>query len=426
MGLKRVAQNVGKTAGQLKKAEQKAKPKQTQSGGVAKKAANRAGQTVVYYANKANRAVNSGTGVSGKKVRPMVSKAPPKKTGLRQMAVKIAARPYFKAKKPRTWSDDVAQLERDKIVARIENYTNESKLKDDNSLSRLTEDAKPGSAYRMRNWINGRIRDYPEDRGSTLAQVKRLASLYGAVDPTTKGYTREQAGDLHRQIQNAPVNLQNLYIKYGEALSPMVNLGVGEEAVPPGTAYFKASTNRVYGDPREISENTELHRPYRTHWHEYGHNLDHLSGGNEYPKRKNYSFGGEKDIEQTIYGDVGTSLRDYWEKVRKDQTPYNPQKALTYLYMDMQGAYPYAHRNIGELSDIMSPYSVNNGGNSHPLGWGHDKEYWRKHPSNAPSEAFADFTSASVAGGDPLRFVQAVLPNSYDEYLKMLEQMARP
>lgn len=323
------------------------------------------------------------------------------------------------------WND----LDRVKRGERMENYTPQSRLIDDSPKEQMKRDLAPGSNYRMRNWINSRAKKSQEDRGSTLAQVNRLAALYGAVDPITGGFTREQAGDIHRQIQKAPVNLQEMYIKYGDKLSPMVDLTPNpDDVLPPDQgAYYSPSTGRVYGEPDVIANDTRFNVPYRTLWHEYGHNLDDLAGdlGYGHEIAPNYSavstIGDRPQLGNLIREDVDESLRDYWNKVRLGNEPYGTNTAMRYFSQDMQEAFPQAVKYSAGLSDMMGQVGRDNA----PLGFGHTKDYWGESRSRKPAEAFANLSAASVLGGRSQRYIQAVLPNTYEAYLAMLEDMAK-
>lgn len=336
---------------------------------------------------------------------------------------KQAAQP--KQKLTKKWGVNFGNdYDRVKRGERMESYTPESRLKDDSPKEQMKRDLAPGSDYRMRNWINSRVQDSPEDRGTTIAQANRLAALYRAVDPTTKGYTREQAGDLHRQIQNAPVNLQELFIKYGDRLQPMIDAWPEDMG-----AHFRSWNGRVYGVPEEIAEDGLVNVPYRTHWHEYGHNLDYLAGENGYDHHPHYTSSLQDRnpirLENYVYTDVDQSLRDYWSKVLMNETPYNAENALKSFGMDMQEAFPRAVKYSSGLSDMMGQYGLENGGNTAPVGAGHSAEYWDSDASKKPAEAFADLAAASVLGGPSQRYIQAVLPNTYEAYLAMLEDMAK-
>ena len=333
---------------------------------------------------------------------------------------KQAAQPKPKLKKE--WGVDFwSDIYREQRARRSEDYTPEYRIKDESPVERLAADAAPGSGYRTRKWINSRVRDYQEDRGSTLAQAKRLASLYQAVDPITKGYTREQAGDLHRQIQNAPVNLQELFIKYGDKLEPMVDARLEGES---GGAFYNPTDGRVYGVPEEIAQDSHSNLPYTAHWHEYGHNLDWLAGENGYKYHPSYTYyqdrgrDGGQNLGDLVLSDAERSLRDYWAKVMLNETPFDPQNALNEFGNSMR----YAGRYARGLSDMMGQYGLKHGGNTSPIVAGHDADYWDSSGYQS-QEAFADMTAASVLGGNSQRYIQAVLPNTYDAYLDMLEDM---
>ena len=287
-------------------------------------------------------------------------------------------------------------------------------------LYHVTEDSKPGSDYKMRKWIRSMKANRTEDKGNALQQAKRLAQLYAAIRPTTKGYTKEQSSAIHRQAQNMPVELQNLFIANSGKLRPIMNEPNLE------TAYYQPG-GTVHANIQEIAKDSWSRRPYRTHWHEYGHNLDWLSGPAKSPFSPDYSTNYTNNGESfynTVSSDLDSSMRDYWTRVAERDDPYDPKKALSSFHVDMAEAYPYFYRNSGEISDMASPYSVSVGGSSAPFGAGHAAEYWQNdRMKNA--EAFANLTSASVYGGMPLEFVQAIYPNTYDVYLEMLRHMKR-
>ena len=126
-------------------------------------------------------------------------------------------------------------------------------------------------------------------------------------------------------------------------------------------------------------------------------------------------------LESVIQNDMDRSMRDYWQATQGDE-PYDPQKAVRYFSNGMKGLYGNESTATAPLSDMMGPYSLANGGTTHPLGAGHSEEYLQDE-GTAIAEAFANLASTSVQGGDQLRLIQAVMPNTYDAYLEMLSRM---
>ena len=108
-----------------------------------------------------------------------------------------------------------------------------------------------------------------------------------------------------------------------------------------------------------------------------------------------------------------------------NETPYNAENALRSFGMDMQEAFPRAVKYSTGLSDMMGQDGFGNGGNTAPVGAGHSAEYWDSSEEKKSAESFADLTAAAVLGGPSRRYIQAVLPNTYDAYLAMLEDMAK-
>lgn len=380
-------------------------------------------QTTYYTKKKPGGVIGTGRAVA-RKVPFSSSKAPT----IRNIVNPAARAPYYRGGPDmrKRWGIDFGNdVAREQRASRLENETPESKITDESPYMRMKRDLAPGSEYRMRNWINSRVKDYPEDRGTTLAQAARLASLYQAVDPITKGYTREQAGDMHRQIQDAPVNLQELFIKYGGRLQPMLDAWP-EDA--PDSAHFNQMTGRVYGVPGDIAKDSSSNQPYWTLWHEYGHNLDWLAGDNGYKYYPAYTESqdiGLRDgepLRDLVPEDVDRSLRDYWARVKLNETPFDPEKALKEFGYDLRHTFPSTTKYARGLSDMMGQYGLKHGGDTTPILSGHDADYWNGSGNQSP-EAFADMVADSISGGPSLRYTQAVLPNTYDAYLAMLTRM---
>lgn len=350
---------------------------------------------------------------------------------LKQVNAAAKKRPVRYSKKPSgtvrpgdkvgpTWEDEVKWLANDWEVRRGEEYGPDFRVTSDNVLAKLDRDAQTN---KFRHWLNGRVRAYPnDDKGSALEQAKRAVQLYGAIYPTTKGYTPEQARAIQSEARNAPVDLQDLFIRYGDKLSPIVDV------VPEGkTAFYSPQSGRVHGIPKDIASGTRHSQPFRTHWHEYGHNLDWLSGSGVGSSHPSYSSAYRRErqgLGDIIANDVDSTLRDYWTNVREETGPYDASAAIRYFSGDVANDSPSGYKYALPLSDMMEPYSLERGGGSYPVGGGHGVKYWKSSPWAVPAEAFANLTSSAVQGGDSLRYVQAVLPNTYDAYLDMLDRMA--
>lgn len=333
-----------------------------------------------------------------------------------------------------TWKDEVETYL--KKGARGPRYQSGMRILEENPLARMksykgkpVRQRKPAKAAyyskRMENgnpafntteWINGRVRDYPEDRGTALKQAKRLASLYVAVDPVTKGFSDEFARELHKDIQDAPVNLQELYIRYGNRLKPVVD---SDEA-----ARFDLLDRRVHGNLQEMESGDIAHLPGTNVWHEYGHNLDNLTGWRQLSPRgySPYYRSNRQRLQDSIKNEMDRTVRDYW-RAKYDDRPYNEKEAVRELFGTLFHDYSAADR--APLSDMMGPYSTSIGRDSFPLGSGHPAWY-NAIPGNPSVEAFAEMTAAAIQGGEQLKLIQSVLPESYGMYLNMLSDMASP
>ncbi|MBR0054644.1 MAG: minor capsid protein [Bacteroidales bacterium] len=84
----------------------------------------------------------------------------------------------------------------------------------------------------------------------------------------------------------------------------------------------------------------------------------------------------------------------------------------------------YSPIEIGDLSDMFEPFSVQVCGIDYPFGFGHGSSY-ASTPGKWAKETFAEMTDSAIASPDSLKLIQQYLPNAYQEYLTMLGVMAK-
>ena len=91
----------------------------------------------------------------------------------------------------------------------------------------------------------------------------------------------------------------------------------------------------------------------------------------------------------------------------------------------------YSIYERSDISDMFCEYAINTWGNSYcyPFGVGHESGYWTnvwwgEHGALA-KEAFAEMYSATMTWNQSLSVIQEVFPESYDVFLKMLEEGAK-
>lgn len=117
------------------------------------------------------------------------------------------------------------------------------------------------------------------------------AALRAAVAQSMGAYTPEQQEMLMAQLENAPQEVQDMFAAYGPELRESIELdpwtGRREQS---GRAYYAPGFGTVTLHPNEVIAGDSCHVPGQTHFHEFGHNIDHLMGQKASGDRRvNYS-----------------------------------------------------------------------------------------------------------------------------------------
>lgn len=253
-------------------------------------------------------------------------------------------------------------------------------------------------------------------------------------------------------------DVEDLYHKYGDRLDV-----VNDPATSRG-AYFNPEDGKVHMNAEYVSKGDNLHEPYQTAFHEFGHNIDWLAGQDA----DGHSGWISEDYEN---GKLEKTIKSDWGQFKLSMFRQNPR---AYLYTiddspeELERAFGVAIRRIdtgggkyvelshrlrrGEitLDSIMADdkimnkllsyvgksdtddatisllkregMSISECGNisdaiefctrkSYPLGVGHGSSYW-KTPGAGALEFFAETLDGKVASPKALAQMRRIFPNS--------------
>ena len=305
------------------------------------------------------------------------------------------------------------------------------------------------------------------------APPQTIAPTPPASAPMYMQGIRKTLGDDYANAMETLLNfteepdVQDLYHKYGDRLDV-----VNDSTMSEG-AYFSPIDGKVHMNAGYVANGDNLHEPYQTAFHEFGHNIDWLAG---------HDADGAYISVDYENGKLGKTIKSDWKQFKLNTFKENPR---AYLYttddspealersfrvalreMDKgNGKYYSIVRQMrdGEISlddimhddkimgDILShlskssvgsdadtvtinllkreDMSVSERGNisdaiefctrkSYPLSVGHGSSYW-KTPGAGAQEFFAETLDSKVANPKALAQMRRVFPNS----VRVVEEM---
>ncbi len=239
--------------------------------------------------------------------------------------------------------------------------------------------------------------------------------------------TEEHKQHYEKVLQNAPKQEKELWDKYQGELSWANNLKGGSEA-----AYFRPSQGVTLNTGKDL-EGNYFSKPGTVFWHEFGHNIDYLSGNHQsnYVHRKFASASTKLSNGKTL-GDTVVSEVRKMTNTKKG----NAVEKRHFLKQDMMVDYD---KNIPSMATVSDLYGGATG-NKLILGAGHDKNYWVKpkgslfrsidgkefRSDKVGNEAFAEMYSATMRNAqEELKSFKKWLPESYEMYQELVEIMLK-
>ena len=265
-------------------------------------------------------------------------------------------------------------------------------------------------------------------------------------------------------------NVKNLYYKYGDRFD------VVDDPDKKGGAFFKPSEGKVHMNAEYVSKGDDLHLPYQTAFHEFGHNIDWLAGRDA---------GGTYISVDYENGKLGKTIKSDWKQFTIDMFRSYPSEYLygdtieaqektfrTYVrYVDTgDGKYTALSHKLrnGEITmyeamrddelmqrvmvqmkkDWVDPddvtiallkregMSISECGSMsdiieyctrkpYPLGVGHGSSYWKGNPDAGGKEFFAETLDGMAANPKSLEQMRRVFPNAVSVVEEMMEELTK-
>ncbi len=239
-------------------------------------------------------------------------------------------------------------------------------------------------------------------------------SLAPSFVPDGSNPIQYKLGDQHYQrmgdiLADAPQAERDLYYGFENELRIANPLYGGHAKFVPNQG--------VKFDILADSKGSRYSSPYQTVFHELGHGIDFVAGGNKAPfshTYKNGLFGRTLKEEARRIVDA-VQNRAQPKSVDSFINPATRTQAYDKLSKSLRRV---KAKDQTFISDIFSGATTNRvkGISGHPT------SYWGK-PANLPAEAFTQMFSASVVNSNGLKLIKQYFPKSHKVYREMIKEM---
>ena len=305
------------------------------------------------------------------------------------------------------------------------------------------------------------------DKIKEEVQVKSKKSFFNYINSNLEDYFVKTFGkgnagtyikEINDTLNNAPEEMQIIWKKAS---------GNFKLETTKRGAYYQGLNKTVYINKKSFNATNDMNyyqRKFDVFYHEFGHHIDDVFGGEGFTGSHYLSFQtiSEKmdedikayieanvpkpEIKITKYSDDGKSgyVENHgWERVKKDGNltkgslnrverfiEYDRQKQAFDKIKSEVKTGDYIKQDYGDLSDMLE----GSGAGEYPLGVGHGRSYWRTSGPKVVKEThskhyrgtefFAETTSATINNPKSLKLIKKYFPSAYDEYLKIIKEVA--
>lgn len=297
--------------------------------------------------------------------------------------------------------------------------------------------------------------EYQEENDTRIARDKDGKTIYIPHDMTYKQW-------YNKYIEEAPEQEEERKAPFGRETGIKVHLGEDLPAVQEilknskeplaldvwnkledqmkiiSTTYPKGAYHqRGSGIALNLAKDRAGNQPYRTLFHESGHQIDYLARDKNpraYPFASVTYKGGafEKALNEDWKALVERMKQDKRfysfdaDQYGKDGKPKprarkrihweNAQAVLVDAMFADKKEDPKQWRGTSDVISGLSKNKVH-------LDWGHRASYWRDEKERLPKEAFANMYQSSVQGGGDYEAMKAYFPTAYSVFLEILEEI---
>lgn len=312
----------------------------------------------------------------------------------------------------------------------------------------------------------------PEENGKIKeeVQVKPKQSFFNYInsnleDYFVKTFGKSNAGTYIKEINDtlnkAPEEMQIVWKKVSKDF---------QLETTKGGAFYRGADKTVYINKKSFNATNDMNyyeRKFDVFYHEFGHYIDDNLSNRSGILSNHLSFGRIADkIDEDLkaYIEANTTkpkieiseysadrkkayvgAYDGWLKVKKDGTltkasermleksiEYDRRKQAFHKIRLEVITGDYIKQDYGDLSDMLE----GSGAGDHPLGIGHGPKYWKTSSRlisltkaeftnyRRGTEFFAEATSATINNPKSLKLIKKYFPSAYDEYLKIIKEVA--
>jgi SPP1 gp7 family putative phage head morphogenesis protein len=223
-----------------------------------------------------------------------------------------------------------------------------------------------------------------------------------------------RVGDQHYQamgdiLADAPQSERDLYYAHESELRVANPLYAGQSKFIPNQGVMVNIVKDAKGSRYSV--------PYRTTFHELGHNIDFVAGGNA-PFSHTYKDG---LFAKTLRAEASSIVDKIQQSIRPKSVdgiikPVTRAQAYSTLSSRLRRI---KAADGSFISDIFSGAT-----NNRAVGLsGHSSSYWGASSMRLPAEAFTQMFSAGVVNPNGLKLIKQYFPESYKVYQEMIKEM---
>lgn len=247
-------------------------------------------------------------------------------------------------------------------------------------------------------WQGTKNNSFTEEEAPVIIK-KSIADNYYAFRGVDKEFKQGMA-DL---LENCPnEDARALYEKYAEEC-------ICNDDSYTGGAYFRASDEGCYFNAALDKKGDRSHAPYENAFHEFGHNIDYIAGGeNRWMFLSNQAIDGER-LQDHIRWDYDAFKASIGAKTDR--------RVINYL-KTVDGYSSSTGRLSGNISDILEFCT----GIDYPLGVGHGADY-HKYKGQTEREFFTEVLSSAVTNPQSYKVMKRIFPESVDFVWKMVRSV---
>lgn len=273
----------------------------------------------------------------------------------------------------------------------------------------------------------------PEALQDAVLSIDKNSKLF-------KSYGENHYMAVHDLLKtNANESQRKIWAKYEP------ELGITNTKARKG-AYFSSSDGGITINLEEDAKGSDWSAPYRTTFHELGHNIDYLAGGKKPISYYSSTYKGGI-FQKTIFDEINEQIDALNKKLRNEfNSKATKEEQIEHLkeFVSSYDLYSYenGYRQIkwkkefaykafekelrsidrslrSSISDIVE--GVTSG--KVQAGFGHGKAYWKRQTDGVAKEAFAEFWEC-IADTEERKVLEKYLPKASKIFDEMIEDLA--